>query len=382
VKSGPKAVVIAAASLAAAGLIAAYLVHIRKDMSDFGVCYRTAGRFMAGETLYRESDGHLQFKYAPAAALFFAPFGSLPPEAAKAAWFVLQIALLGAVFGLAYRFLPARERGPGFVLGWGFLILAKFIGRELELGQVNLVILASLLMMLGSLLRGRQGAAGAFWAASLFLKPYALIFLPYLFLKKKWRAVSVGAGTILAGLAAPIGWYGWRGNLDLLGEWAASLRRSTPGLLDAGDNASLHSFFVKNLGGRPEGLALGLFFGALVLLAILFVDMHVRGKNGLPSPETLEAGFLLLLIPAVSPLGWNYNYLYGLPAVILVLNYFHRLPVLGRWVMVANLFLIGGTLRETFGKTLFDFANRRSLLAANAVLLLAALAALRRRKIA
>src|SRR4030042_614194 len=75
--------------LAAAVVLAgAYTLHIRKDMTDFGVCYQGGQRIVQGETLYREADGHLQFKYSPAAALFFAPLGLLPYDAAKAVWYI------------------------------------------------------------------------------------------------------------------------------------------------------------------------------------------------------------------------------------------------------------------------------------------------------
>ncbi len=30
----------------------------------------------------------------------------------------------------------------------------------------------------------------------------------------------------------------------------------------------------------------------------------------------LDFAFLLVLVPLLSPLGWYYNYLYGLPAVV------------------------------------------------------------------
>jgi len=373
---------IAAGGLILAALIAAYVGHVRKDMSDFGVCYRGAGRILVGETLYRASDGHLQYKYAPVSAFFYVPFGLLPWEAAKAAWFALQIALLIVCFGISYQLLPGDKKGPVFAAGIGFLILAKYLGREIELGQVNLLILALLLAMLRSLRRRRDGWAGVFWAGSLFFKPYALVFLPYLALKGKWKTLLAGSATLLLGLMAPFVSFGRPGNLAVHKEWIASLTNSTPGLLAVGDNASLYAFFLKNGGGESGGLAGGLFLAGAALLSGLFLYLFVRGRRGLGSPEVLETAFLLILVPMFSPLGWNYAYLYGLPAVVLVLGFFEHFPLIWRIALVANFALIGGTLREVLGKTLFQFYTFHALAAINFLFVLAALAFLRVRKIA
>ena len=119
----------------------AYLVRIQKEMSDFGVCYKNGQRIVRGETLYRVSDGHLQYKYAPVSALIYAPLALLPYESAKIIWYVLELCLLFAVFWISYKLLPSRLKGPWFILGLSFLVLLKFIGREIELGQVNILII-------------------------------------------------------------------------------------------------------------------------------------------------------------------------------------------------------------------------------------------------
>ena len=165
----------------------AYLVRIQKDMSDFGVCYKNGQRIVRGETLYRVSDGHLQFKYAPVSALMYAPLGLLPYETAKVIWYVLELCLLFAVFWVSYKLLPSRLKGPWFVLGLSFLALLKFIGREIELGQVNILIIFVLTMMLATLVKKKDVPAGVLWGISLFIKPYALVFLPYFIFKKRFN---------------------------------------------------------------------------------------------------------------------------------------------------------------------------------------------------
>ena len=120
---------------------AVYGLGVRHDMTDFGVCYQAGGRILSAETLYRETDGHLQFKYAPAAALFFAPFSALPWEAAKVAWFIVMGASLAGILRIVSRWAARPGVSTRWPLLWTVAVMSKCLGREFELGQVNLLIL-------------------------------------------------------------------------------------------------------------------------------------------------------------------------------------------------------------------------------------------------
>jgi hypothetical protein len=358
-----------------------YAAFIEKDMSDFGVPYRNAGRILRGETLYRVEDGHLQYKYAPVSALFYAPLVFLPYPAAKIVWFFLEIAFLAGICTVGWTILPVKRKGPLFVLGFGLLAMLKLLGRELQLGQVNLLILLLLLLMTSAASRRKDAVAGALWAASIFIKPYALIFLPYFALKRRGKALLAGAAVLLAGLAAPIFFYGFRGNLNIHREWISRLSDSTPGLLAVGDNASLYAFLLKLFPGATEAALKIAWLAAGGIVAGLFLWMMRRAKE-VSGSEILEASFLLVLIPFFSPLGWYYNYLYALPALFVALNAWPLLSAPWKWALAVDLVLIGGTLREVLGKTLFRIYTSHSLIVLNFLVLLVVLAHVRRRRIA
>jgi hypothetical protein len=380
---GRPAVRIGAFLLLAAAFYLVYLGFIEHDMSDFGVCYRNAQRILAGETLYRVSDGHMQFKYAPAAALFYTWLAVFSKPAAKVIWYYFELLLLVGVFWIGYRISPRRSRGAWFVIGLGVAILAKMIGREIELGQVNIFLIFLLLAMSAAFLKRKEAATGALWAVSLLFKPYALVFLPYYILKKRWKTLAYGAGVLLAGLALPTVNYGPAGNLTILKEWAVTLTRSTPGLMAVGDNASFYAFVWKLLPGDQPGAAkaVWLAFG-LAAAATLLGMMRFGRKTGVPEAEALELAFLMVLIPFFSPLGWNYNYLYALPAVLLVLGRWPDIPVAWKWILGLNFLVIGGSTREILQTVPFRFYTRHSLIAIDFLILLTCLAVLRGRRIA
>src|SRR5216110_3281920 len=75
--------------LAVVSLVVLFTTRVSRKMPDFQV-YRTAGsRALAAAPLYREEDGHYQFKYLPPFAILAAPIALVPLPAAKAGWFAV-----------------------------------------------------------------------------------------------------------------------------------------------------------------------------------------------------------------------------------------------------------------------------------------------------
>lgn len=197
--------------LAAAGiaiLAAVFAFKVQAGMADFEVNYRAGHRLGLGETLYRTADSHWQFKYSPFSAMIYLPLSVLPLPAAKAVWFLLVVTAIAAVivFGMKLA-IAAGSTKPGPAVFLAALILAKFFLRELQLGQINALITALLMGMVLLIVRDdeapsprRRRSAGILWGLAMALKPYAVIFLPYLVLKRKGRALAWGGAVLAATL--------------------------------------------------------------------------------------------------------------------------------------------------------------------------------------
>lgn len=352
-------------------LLVIYWFWVRKDMSDFGVCYRGGERIREGETLYRIADGHIQYKYSPGSAVFFSYFSLFPYEAAKFLWYVLELSLLFFILHFSYDLLPLKQKKKSPVILLSFLVLLKFLAREIELGQANILIAFLLMMVLLAVLKENDIGGGFFWGFSLLFKPYALVFLPYFILKKKFKLIASGVGLALLGFISPVIFYGFKGTMAVLVDWQQTLSQSTGTLLDSYDNASLHAFFIKIFSAYSREVA-WIFIALLVfLLSCSFLwMMYVGKKERLKKPEVLESAFLLILIPLLSPLGWYYNYLYSLLAVVFLFNSIGRFPPLLRYVLIVNLVIIGITLRELMGKEAYRFYTHNSLVAINYLIVL------------
>ncbi len=351
--------------------LAVYIFWIRKDMSDFSVCYQGGKRIVDGETLYRTSDGHLQYKYNPTSAIVFSLFALVPQEVAKFIWYVLELFFLYAIFVFSYDVLPLKLKKKGVVLILSFLVLLKFTAREIELGQVNILILFLLLMVLSFLLKRKDVGAGVLWGISLLFKPYALIFLPYFLLKKRIKLLLTGTLFVLVGLVLPSIFYGLKGNVTVFKEWQQSLSVSTTHLLDAYDNASLHAFFLKIFPSENRDLAWIFILASVSLISAAFLWMMWKGKTeSLEKPEVLEFSFLCCLIPLFSPLGWNYNYLYSLLAVVFLLNFIGAFPSGLKYILIINFVVIGASLMEILGEKTFRFYTGYSLVVINYLIVL------------
>lgn len=355
-------------------IVIAYVTRVRTGMSDFEVYHRTGQRFAAGESLYQTSDGHYMFKYLPSSGAVYVPFALLPMEAAKAAWFAMIIAAFSLVVWRSARLIP--DLRAGYVVALSVLILAKYLLHELRLGQINTLILLLNVLVIQALTRTPPAGPIAGVAAGLAtaIKPYAAVTIAYLAVKRQWRAFAIAMATVVLAQAIPMLTYGVGGTLNELQLWRATLSASTPALLTNSDAISVLAFFTKWL-GNPSTASLAAL-GVLGVLALLFLAVVVRGKNA-PDAAVLEGAMLLTLTPLVSPLGWDYNFLMALPAIMLILHHWPSFPRAARVLLAINLAVIALVLYDTIGRNAYAVFMQWSVTTMNFILVVLALAYLR-----
>lgn len=357
-------------------LAAAFYAVLRskRDLVDFEV-YRTAGaRVMQAAPLYRPEDGHYQFKYLPASALLFAPAAWPPPEIAKGLWFALSVALLVVFLRGSVRALPRRRRSLAW-LGWMTLLLTgKFLVKELALGQANLLLAIVLGAAVLALQRGRLTAAGVLVGLGVFVKPYAVVLVPWLALTGGAAPAAVSACVVAAGLALPAVVYGWYGNAHLLAAWFATVTGTTPENLQFPENISLAAMWIKWLGSDVWATRLTL---ATDLAAVgLGVAVCLR-RRAIERPAYLEFGLLMLLVPLLSPQGWDYGLLLALPAYVCLLDRFGELPGGWRAAAAAGFALTSFTIFDLIGRALYMRLMDLSVVSVGVLLLVASLVKLR-----
>jgi hypothetical protein len=365
--------------LAVVSLVAVFTTRVSRKMPDFEV-YRAAGARAADSApLYRAEDGHFQFKYLPAFAIFAAPLAMVPAPIAKAGWFAFSAVMMLVLLGLSLKAMPEVHRPPAVLVVVTFLAMAKFYAHELVLGQVNLLFAVIVVLAVVMMRRGADAVAGLLLAIAVVAKPYAVIFLPWVATRRNRTAFAAMAAGLLVLLLLPAARYGWEGNIRLLGEWWQTVSSTTAGNLINPDNVSLTAMFTRWLGpdsGAP--ILAAATAGVLLLLAATVM----AGRGSLPVPDPLEASLLLLLIPLLSPQGWDYVFLIGTPAVMLLVNCLPALPRGLRLATAVAIAAIALSIFDVMGRTAYSYFMGLSLITVFVVIEVAALITLRFRRAA
>jgi hypothetical protein len=374
--------VTARAAIAAAGLaalVALFAYKVAAKMPDFEVYWQAGGRALAAEPLYRDEDEHFQLKYLPAFAVLAIPAALLPLPVAKAIWFGITVALIPVLVALSIGFLPARRRPASLLAAITLVLMAKFYGHELVLGQINVlfaVVIAGAVHALGA---GRPASAGALVALAVIVKPYAVLFVPWLGAQRAVRALIFAAAGMAAALLLPVPLYGARPTIALHLDWWRTVTQSTaPNLLNA-DNVSLAAMFAKWIGSGTAAAMLATLSAAALLTIAALVFLK---RRQIDRPEGLEAALLLTMIPLLSPQGWDYVFLIATPAVVYLVNYDRDLPAALRVAAWIALAIVAFTLFDVMGRRLYGRFMAWSAVSVCYLVVIGGLATLRGRRVA
>lgn len=381
----PRAQPLTRRSSAAAGFAALLALavifspRVTREMRDFEVYWTAAARAIDAAPLYRAEDGHFQFKYLPAFAVAAAPVALLPLRVAKIVWFGISVALIWTLVALSLSALPERRRPAWVLVGVLIVAMGKFYGHELVLGQVNLLLAVLVILGILAIGRGRDALAAALFLAAVVVKPYAVLFLPWLVVTRGRRALAgVAIGTLVVA-AAPVALYGLPGTIALHRAWWTTVTESTAPNLTNPDNVSVAAMFAKWLGA---GEAAAIMAGAVGLVLLATAAFVITRGRGLRRRESLEGALLLTMVPLLSPQGWDYVFLVATPAMALLANYDDRLPRAMRVLAWIAILTIGLSLFDVLGRQGYARFMSWSIITVCFFVVVASLTALRVRRVA
>ena len=370
---------VVAVVLIVAAALAIFVMRVSDSMADFEVYWRGAARAAAAEPLYRADDEHYRFKYFPSFAVLTIPVGLLPLPAAKAVWFAGSILLLVALIWRSLDLLPDRRRSAAFLTIVTVAVLGKFYGHELVLGQVNILFTLLAVCALVAIKRQQETLAGVLVAVTIAIKPYGVLFLPWLVARRQAKSLVAAGGTLAFLTLLPVPLYGVDGTIGLYRDWWMTVTGTTASTLTTPDNVSFASAYAKWFGPGSAATSLAI---ATSIAAIGVVAATFFGRGGVLFPEALEGSMLLMLIPLLSPQGWDYVLLLATPAVLILANEFDRFaPALRAAVMVAGL-TMGLSVFDVIGRSTYARFMELAVVTVCASVLFLTLAGVRARKLA
>ncbi|HWW87022.1 MAG TPA: glycosyltransferase family 87 protein [Vicinamibacterales bacterium] len=350
-----------------------------RKMPDFEVSWRAGRRILLAESLYRTTDQHFQEKYFPVFGMAMVPLALLPLRVAKITWYYASIAAIAGLVAMSISLLPHRKRPPAVLAFIGTVAMLKFFAHEVNLGQCNALMVLLVLVGFQFLMRDRPGVAGASFALSAVVKPYAIIVLPYLFARRSLLAFGTMLTAIVAILLVPAAIYGMSGNFGQLEGWARTVLNSSPPNLLNQDNVSIWAMYSKWFGAGA--VSVDLAFGTIAAIVVTFLGL-IRTGADLPHPEYLEMAVLLALVPLFSPQGWDYVLLAATPAVVLLANELSGLPPSIRWTAGGAVAVMAFSVFDLMGRRAYAAFMSASAITVCAIVLLASMAYMRIYRIA
>jgi hypothetical protein len=307
-----------------------------------------------------------------------APFGMLDEDSGKMIWFAVSFGLLAAYLRWTIAALPERRQSERLLLWLSVVLMAKFFAHELLLGQTNLLLGALMIAALLALQIDQDKTAGGLLGAAVFVKPYALLMLPWLVVTHGFTAGTMMLIVVLGGLLLPAVVYGWAGNRDLLAGWYQTVTTSTAPNLLGNDNVSFAAMWAKWIGPGQLAAVLAAITAAAALGLVVAIW---RRRDGVSTPEYLEFALLMLLVPLLSPQGWDYVLLLATPAVVCLIDRWGEFNIVWQWWLGTALALMSLTTFDIMGKTLYSRFMQLSVVTICAMVIAAGLAHLRWRKL-
>jgi len=365
-------------------------VNQRFWLNDFQVYYEAGRHLLAGQNLYgvfpEDSRPHFVYKYSPLAAALFVPLSFLPFSLAKILGYWILVLLLLWFLNRAYSlFAPDSPARKNWILLATFLILSPHFQRELHLGQVNLVMLALLLLALRTYLNRKSFRTAGLWSICFFLKPQVLLFLPYFLVKRNFRILAYILPLVLIGFLVPIIFYGWQMNLNQHQLWLKELSLQMQGGNLSLAKHNLAGFVSFWLGLKPylaSHPAVGKFFGLglTLLVGMLFLVFIQKRVNNF-DPALADFAVLLFLMPLLSVTD-SQPFLFGTLAVVLILYHWGKggiSPGEKVFLIVAFL-LVGGNWHDLWGERLFLKWEEVGLLGIGSIMILGYIYVLRMKR--
>lgn len=273
---------------------------------DLDVYRRGAAALVGGRSIFDMAPHQLPFTYPPFAAILMLPLGLMSRVAAIATLATLSITAFALICALTFRMLSIDRR-----LGW-FLALGAIslqpVYKTLELGQVNLVLMA--LVMLDCLVvPARYRGFGVGIAASIKIVPG--IFVLYFVLRRDWRAAALSGVTFAATLLVSTVvmpndtmtyWTNLTGAAARTGDTISSVNQSLPAVLAR----LMHDRY-------PPTVLVALVSLCAIALAVLAARKQLTRGNDLAALVCIAFGGLL-----ASPVSWSHHYVWAAPALIIL----------------------------------------------------------------
>lgn len=264
------------------------------------------------------------YVYTPITVFVFFPYGLLPTW--QVAYVLNTMLLVGIFYKLGQLTITYVERQGGaleptdryLILGFCILSVPSIVG--LYRGNVDPVVLLSVVVGFLALERGSERLAGAAWAVAALFKLFPALLGVWFLYRRAYRAVATALAVGLGAIAISIGVFGVETHLEFV-EFILT-ERSREGAFVGGVDPNREWITLR----RPLSQFLSLSGHQLTLLsfgilAVPLAWLYWRANSELARLATFFATFLALLITIIpSTAGYVVYLLFPLVALLYLVD--------------------------------------------------------------
>ena len=285
-------------------------------LTDFHQFFQSTEAWRSGAPMYTavaQGDRVVYNLNPPHFHFLILPLLALSTPQAFAVWTLAGIACLAAVL---WRILPewfARLREPLWPVAlFGWLFVTPVTAAVLVTGAPVWVLLPLLWAARSAHRKRSLLRAGILLGVLASIKPFLLLLLPWLALRREWRVVAACTGVLLAAIGIGLVAFGFHAYVD----WWHGVRASE-GWAWGQLNASLAALTSRSFSTTPYWTPLSTALPAWTIWMILVVAVLVVTAQQIGT-ISLDRGWPLLIATAllVNPLGWIYYIWWLIPLLI------------------------------------------------------------------
>jgi len=291
--------------------IAAYLVGlgiaaVLRNQADFNTYYLAGERVLGGLPIYPPADTD-RFLYAPIFAIAFAPIAALPLRLAQLVFFIVNaFALIELIIGTGVMLFGRERRLAATLIVVPVALCFRFIGNNIEHGQINLIVLALIVWAIIYSAEKRAPLAGLLLAAAILIKPFASLVAAYIFIRRRFNSFGwtiVGAIILIVASVFIFGPRRWVVQTTAYVQAISAMTARYRTMLTNQSAVSAIARLMEPISAAdlssPLPLALGMGFEAMLAVAVL-IWAWFSGDN-----DRIALSGLFCVMPGFAPISWK-----------------------------------------------------------------------------
>ncbi len=305
--------------------IQTYHSAVRENGNDFTSFLISSKTMLNGGNPYYTSN-KFPYVYPLTFALLLIPLTFLPYWLSVTLWYLLNLFCLITIINFIFKLivktkLNVQNQGKIYFFLILSIILFNIIQNNLMNGQVNIVVLALVIMFFKYNLKSREITSALFLSAAISIKLVPIIFLLYLLVRGKYKSIILTIIITLSLFIFPVVVIGLRNfNLIYLYFTKILLNKISVSIHHNSMFFDLYNFLIFMFPALKSVGILKILSALIIILILILTDFKFYAQRNDLNEYNILCLYLLSII-LISPVSETHHLIYILPPLFLILTF-------------------------------------------------------------